>query len=333
MNFLVIGLGSMGKRRVRLLKKYIENRKDDLCGEWKVAGVDSNPDRRKEAALQFHMETYSAMEEALQNEQFDCAVVAGPPLSHAGIIAKCLEHRLHVFTELNLVEDGYEKNLTLAEQYSRVLFLSSTFLYRKEMEYIKGQVKGQSFGGGYRYHIGQYLPQWHPWERYQDFFVGEKKTNACREIFAVELPWLVDIFGKIRAVQVFHKKASGLEIAYDDLYQVLVEHESGILGSLTVDVISPEAKRELEIWGEQFCIRWNGSPETLCRYNKEKKGFEPVSLYEHVEHLEDYSRFVVENAYYEELVNFIETVERGISPRWSLERDREILGVIDRIEA
>ena len=57
MNFLVIGLGSMGKRRVRLLKKYIENRKDDLCGEWKVAGVDSNPDRRKEAALQFHMET------------------------------------------------------------------------------------------------------------------------------------------------------------------------------------------------------------------------------------------------------------------------------------
>ncbi|MCI9533536.1 MAG: Gfo/Idh/MocA family oxidoreductase [Lachnospiraceae bacterium] len=333
MKFLVIGLGSMGKRRIRLLKQYIEDHKDGLREEWNIAGVDSSPDRRQEAALQLHLSTYQSMEEALQAEKFDCAVIASPPLSHAGIITNCLKNHLHVFTELNLVEDGYEKNLCLAKQQGRVLFLSSTFLYRKEMEFIKGQVRQQGFRGGYHYHIGQYLPQWHPWERYQDFFVGQKKTNACREIFAVELPWLVDVFGGIKALHVFHKKASKLEIAYDDLYQILVEHDSGILGSLTVDVISPEAKRELEVWGEEFCIRWKGSPKTLYQYDKEKKEFEEVSLYERVEHRKEYSQFVVENAYYEELVNFIGTVEGKEAPRWSFEQDREILSWIDRIEA
>ena len=62
MKFLVIGLGSMGKRRIRLLKQYIEDHKDGLREEWNIAGVDSSPDRRQEAALQLHLSTYQSME-------------------------------------------------------------------------------------------------------------------------------------------------------------------------------------------------------------------------------------------------------------------------------
>ena len=35
--------------------------------------------------------------------------------------------------------------------------------------------------------LGQYLPDWHPWESYKSFFVSNKKTNGCRELFAIEL--------------------------------------------------------------------------------------------------------------------------------------------------
>ena len=37
------------------------------------------------------------------------------------------------------------------------------------------------------YHYGGYLPSWHPWESYPEFYAGKKKTNAAREMVPFEL--------------------------------------------------------------------------------------------------------------------------------------------------
>lgn len=331
MNIVVIGLGSMGKRRIRLLKRYIEENGLEQ-GEWRLAGVDSSPQRCQEAQEIYGIETYRDIETAMEERRFDCSVISTSPLSHAGLIRECLEKNLHVFTELNLVMDGYEENTALARGKNRILFLSSTFLYRKEMEYIKDAVASQTFCGCYRYHIGQYLPDWHPWEDYQKFFISKKRTNGCREILAIELPWLTDVFGGIKHIHTVHKKASKLNIPYDDMYHLLLEHESGVTGNLAVDVVCPKTRRDLELWDEMFYIEWKGTPDSLKIYDKRTKEILPVRLYEHIDHMEGYSGFVVENAYYDELVSFLEAVKGIGKPRYSFERDQEILSWIDRIE-
>ena len=224
------------------------------------------------------------------------------------------------------------KNIDLANSYGKVLFLSSTFLYRKEVEFIKRELEKIKFEGNYRYHIGQYLPEWHPWESYKDFFVSNRETNACREIFAIEMPWLVDTFGIVKTMKVCHKKISSLDIDYDDTYNVLIEHESGVMGNLVVDVVTPRTGRELEIWGEKIYIEWKGAPDTLQIYNCETKRLNEVKLYEATDHIDEYAQFVVENAYYDEMVNFIKSVEGRESPRYSFGQDKYILGLIDRIE-
>ena len=331
MNIVVIGLGSMGKRRIRLLKQYIENEVKDT-NVWKIIGVDSNEERCAESAKLHGIETYHSLKAAIEAEEVDCAVISTSPHTHAGIIKECLQNKLHVFTEINLLSDGYEENIALAKEAGKVLFLSSTFMYRKEMEYIKKAVQEEAFKGLYRYHIGQYLPEWHPWESYKNFFVGRKDTNGCREIFAIELPWLVDVFGDIKAVHSIHRKVSELEIDYDDSYQVLIEHTSGVMGNLSVDVVTPKAGRDLEIWSEGFHIGWKGTPDTLTRFNNDTKNTENVSLYAQVERKEGYNQFIVENAYYDELVNFILSVEQRERPRHSFEKDGKILAWIDEIE-
>lgn len=331
MNIVVIGLGSMGKRRIRLLKQYIENEVKDT-NVWKIIGVDSNEERCAESAKLHGIETYHSLKAAIEAEEVDCAVISTSPHTHAGIIKECLQNKLHVFTEINLLSDGYEENIALAKEAGKVLFLSSTFMYRKEMEYIKKTVQEEAFKGLYRYHIGQYLPEWHPWESYKNFFVGRKDTNGCREIFAIELPWLVDTFGDIKAVHSIHRKVSELEIDYDDSYQVLIEHTSGVMGNLSVDIVTPNAGRDLEIWSEGFHIGWKGTPDTLTRFNNDAKDTENVSLYAQVERKEGYNQFIVENAYYDELVNFILSVEQKEQPRHSFEKDGNILAWIDEIE-
>ena len=70
----VIGLGSMGKRRIRLLKNQLGK---------KVIGIDTNIERLTEVTEIFHIPCYSSIELALNNHNIFAAVVSTSPLSHA----------------------------------------------------------------------------------------------------------------------------------------------------------------------------------------------------------------------------------------------------------
>ncbi|XJZ27081.1 Gfo/Idh/MocA family protein [Bacillota bacterium Lsc_1132] len=325
MKVAVIGLGSMGKRRIRLIQKY------DKTIE--IIGVDTNEERRESCTKEFNIETYENLIDLITENELNCTFICTSPLSHQKIINQCLKQGIHVFTELNLVSDGYEENIALAKEKNLVLFLSSTFLYREEVKKIKSSVKNANCLLNYTYHIGQYLPDWHPWENYKDFFVGDKRSNGCREIFAIELPWLTDVFGDIVKVDVVKNKVSSLNIDYNDNYLVIIQHSTGHKGTLAVDILSRKAVRNLEIFGEQLYLNWDGSPTGLRFYDYDLKKDIEVQLYKEIDQLDNYSKFVVENAYSNEIISFFETVRNKNIPLYSFEKDKEILKIIDQIEA
>ena len=243
MKVLVVGLGSMGKRRIRLIKQ--------IESEIQVIGVDLKSDRREEAEQLFHIKTVPELKEAFR-EKCSCAFICTSPLCHADIIESCLLYGLHVFTEINLVADKYDSNIQLACEKQKVLFLSSTFLYRDEVQYIRKAVMDSRSLLSYTYHVGQYLPDWHPWESYTEYFVGDARTNGCREIMAIDFPWIYKTFGRIRDIQVKCGKKTRLKTTYNDSYLMLVEHENGVQGTIIVDVVSRKATRNLEIY-EKIC--------------------------------------------------------------------------------
>lgn len=323
MNMLVIGLGSMGKRRIRLLQ--------ELYPDFKVFGVDGRADRRQEAQEQLGIECVDSVHAASKKYEIDAAFVCTSPLSHSSIITECLQNRWNVFTELNLVTDGYERNMSLAQENGCKLFLSSTFLYREEIRYIRSKVcKNQRWN--YIYHIGQYLPDWHPWENYTEFFIGDKRTNGCREIMAIELPWLTLTFGKVIRTQVLADKMTGLNIDYHDNYIIQTEHENGNKGALIIDVVSPVAVRKLEVYSEHRYMQWGGTPNSLCEYNAETDKLEQVVLHESEEHRDGYRAFVVENAYKNEIRVFMENIMDELQPEYGFAQNLEILKLIDTLE-
>jgi predicted dehydrogenase len=325
MQVVVIGLGSMGKRRIRLIQK--------LNNQIKILGVDTNEERRAFCASEYGIDSFASLAQAVAATPVDCAFVCTSPLSHHGIIEQCLKFGLHTFTELNLVSDGYDTNIALAANQNLVLFMSSTFLYRDEIKRIKTYVNSVAGNLNYTYHVGQYLPDWHPWENYKDFFVGDKRSNGCREIFAIELPWLTAVFGKITKVDVVKSKISALHIDYNDNYLAIIQHESGHKGTLAVDVVSRKAVRNLEVFGEELYLHWNGTPTGLSTYDFDTRQTIDIKLYDEIDQLDNYSSFVVENAYTNEIMAFFDAVANGSTPLYSFEKDQEILEIIDRIEA
>ena len=155
MKLLIVGLGSMGKRRARLTK--------GIDAAIQIVGVDTAESRRDEAIrLGLADAAYATIAEAVSAEHPDAALVCTAPLAHAAVIGALLDHDLPVFTELNLVSDGYRENMAKAAAKKLPLFLSSTMLYRRETQYIKQQVAEFGKPVHYIYHIGQYLPDWRP---------------------------------------------------------------------------------------------------------------------------------------------------------------------------
>jgi len=325
MTCLVIGLGSMGRRRIRLIKQYDER--------IRIIGVDMQESRRQQSMDEFGIETCMSIEEAIKkHEECEAAFVCTSPLAHSKVIEECLNNDLHVFSEINLVADGYEENIIKAKEKGKLLFLSSTFLYRKEVEYINKAIAEKEDKKLYRYHIGQYLPDWHPWENYKDYFVSNKRSNACRELFAIELPWLVKSFGQIEKVHTVFGNATSLDLDFPDYYMVLVEHANGNMGTITIDVVSRKAVRNFEVYNEKLHIMWDGTPNGLYDFDINTKELKNVSLYDSVDKLSGYSENIIENAYFGEVSNFFECIKDKENPRHTFEEDLAILKTIDEIE-
>ena len=320
----MIGLGSMGKRRIRLLLER---------GDVEISGVDSNAERCAETAQRFGIECFPGLEAACAAHKPDCAFVCTSPLSHAAITGACLDLGLHVFTEINLVKDAYAANMAKAAEKGKVLFLSSTFLYQDDIAAIMEKVGAASSPLDYIYHVGQYLPDWHPWESYNNYFIGNPRTSGCREILAIELPWIVSCFGAVKSVKCVKSKNTDLNVSYDDNMLILLEHEGGAKGCFAVDVVSRCAIRNLEIYGEDLHLFWHGSVDTLSEYDIASKQTRPIVIDSVAEHEEGYADFIDENPYRKEITAFIDMVEGRLkTPVWDFGRDAEILDIIDDIE-
>ena len=322
MRVIVIGLGSMGKRRIRLIK--------ELFPKYEVIGIDFREDRRVEAQQQLGIKPLESVDQV--EGKVDCAFICTAPLTHASIIRDCLQCGWNVFTEMNLVTDGYEDNIKLAEEKGCVLFLSSTFLYREEISYIRKKITADR-KWNYIYHIGQYLPDWHPWESYKDYFIGDRRTNGCREIMAIELPWIIAAFGGFENYHVISDKMTDLTIDYHDNFMIQINHKNGCKGTLIVDVVSPCAVRKLEVYAEGQYFSWDGIPESLREYDPTNGNSSAVSLREKTEHMEGYRAFVVENAYKNEIKEFFDVVSKKRDPIYGFAQDRIVLELIDKFGA
>lgn len=314
----------MGKRRIRLLKQ--------IKSDAQIIGIDSNTERGEQVKKELEIDVYNDLDKVLSDSKIDVAIISTSPLSHGKLIKKCLLAGVNVFSEINLVADMYYENIELSRKQNKVLFLSSTFLYREEIRYIISKINNRKENYNYIYHTGQYLPDWHPWETYRDFFVGDIRTNGCRELFAIELPWIITAFGEIENITVLSGKNTLLNIDYHDNYFVLINHRSGNKGVLAVDVLSRKAVRNLEVFSENLYISWGGDANSLKEYDVERKTERSIKLYEVVERLDGYSSFVVENAYKLELEEFFQLVQEGKQPLYDFEKDLETLKWIDRIE-
>ncbi len=322
MKFLITGLGSMGKRRVRNLQHL-------QAGD--IAGFDPRADRREEAASKYGIQTFSDFDEACNTFKPDAVVISTPPDLHVQYAKLALQNGHHYFSEASVVDDGMDELIALSHANPELVAAPScTLRYHPSIQTIK-QLVDDDFGKPLllTYHSGQWLPDWHPWEDYRSFYVARRATGACREIVPFELSWLTWIIGPIAMVTGMRDKLSTLDVDIDDAYQVLLKFESGALGHLLVDVIARSPVRYFRLCSERATIEWDATGTKQVRIFRAGGDWEIIP---EPERIQEPGYVYSENPYIDEMRDFIAAC-RGEKPwGYTLAQDKATLDLLQQIE-
>ena len=180
MKFLVVGLGSMGKRRIRCLKKL--NYKN-------IAGFDLREDRRDEVVDKYSIKTFKDIDDAINQFSPDAFIISVPPDVHHTYMELAINNNINFFVEASVVDTSMENIIKSLDKKSIVGIPSATMLFHPGIILIKDIIKKNKYGKitNLVYHSGQYLPDWHTYESVSDFYVSNPITGGCREIVPFEL--------------------------------------------------------------------------------------------------------------------------------------------------
>lgn len=311
---LVVGLGSMGRRRVR-----------DLVAARRgaVGGVDAREDRREQAAAAYGIQTFASFDEALKRRP-SIVVISTPPDRHLDLARLATESGAHVFIELNIVDEDLAALDALSRQKGVVVAPSATMRFHDSITRLRATVASGALGRpcSYTHSYSHWLPLWHPWEDYRTFFASKRATGACREIAPLELNWLAEIFGPVTSVCGFARKLSKLDSDIDDCYHGLFEHASGVVGHLEIDVIGKLRRRAFRLVAEEGIVEWTMG-EAVRIYHASERRWD-----EYPESTDAY-----ETMYKTELSAFLEATEGKRDWPHPLGRDSELVSLVRAWEA
>lgn len=299
----------MGKRRIRNLQ---------FLGHNDIWGVEPKEDRRKEVEKEYKIRTFGDLESALAQKP-DALIISTPPDLHIPYALEAVKRNIHFFMEVT-VDERIEDLVKICKGKKIVAAPSSTFRFKQSIRKVKDLLDSGVLGKpiAFNYHMGQYLPDWHPWENIKSFYVGKKKTGACREMFCFETGWLTWLFGKVSAISCMKGKFSNLEADIDDVYAMIYKFEKNLVGTFLLDVVSRVPYRTLKIFCEEGVILWELDKVSVYS-SKDKQWKEYVDS----EKLGQKSYIVKDDMYVEEMRHFVAAIQGKEKYSYSLDEERD----------
>jgi len=311
----------MGKRRIRNLQAL--NYTD-------ITGFDPREDRRREAEKLYGIKTAGSYGDL---SGYDAVFICVPPDLHMRYMLKAYESRVHAFIEAGMFDDG------IAELWSKIkdgdlkFYPSSTMIFHPSVRKIKELTDAGCIGKllNFSYHLGSYLPEWHPWEGL-DFYGSKRSTGACREMVLFDLSWINWVLGDLEDAKSFYTKTSGLDTDADDVYAIVLKYKNGILGTYMVDIVSrTNSVRKLVLNGEKGQIFWDCEEKKVKLYNGGDKTWtyfiEPEG-----KAASGYNPLVIEEMYIAEVAAFLSSVENDTPLTRNLYDDHKVMSCLQVIE-
>ena len=314
---LIVGLGSIGKRHLRIAR--------ELFPQKKIAVLRHKADSFTPEHADFSFSTIAdALEFAPQ-----LAVIANPATFHLSVALELAKIGTHLLIEkpLSATTKGVAELLSVCSRKKVLLAMGYNLRYLPSLQQFKTMLDDNVIGKVWsvRSEVGQYLPSWRPDSDYRkgvsaQYLLG---GGALLEL-SHEIDYLRWIFGEVDWVQAVLAQQSDFEIDVEDSAHLILGfvakgQEKPIISTVNLDFIRQDTTRLCIAIGNLGSLRWNGIAGTVELWASGTKSWHEV--YKH--------HATSDVSYLAEWNNFLACIKQGTKPLIAGEDGLKVLSIIE----
>jgi predicted dehydrogenase len=267
MRFLVAGLGSIGRRHLRNLLS---------LGEQDVILYRTHRSTLTENELaSFPVET--DLRVALQHKP-DAVIISNPTAQHLDIAIPASEAGCHLLLEKPVshsLEQVDELRAALQRGGGQAL-VGFQFRFHPTLQVAARLIAEGAIGQplSARAHWGEYLPNWHPWEDYQQGYAARADLGGGVILTLCHpLDYMRWLMGEVEALWAFTSATGKLDIPVENTAEIGLRFAGGAIGSVHLDYVQQPTAHHIEVIGSEGTLRWNNNDGALSLYNASSKAW------------------------------------------------------------
>lgn len=247
---LVVGLGSIGKRHLRLLREALPEADIRVLRHSGCDGVIEHADG-----------CFARIEEACAFAP-ELAVIASPAPFHFTTATALAEAGAHLLVEKPVSNrtDGVAELVALCAEQSQVLQVGYNLRFLDSLQTFRAEVAAGRIGAvqAVRCEIGQYLPGWRPDVDYRTTVSAQKALGGGVLLeLSHELDMLRWVFGEVDWLSAWTGQQSALEIDVEDCAMLQMGFSGGAVAQLGMDFLRHDTTRTCTAIGATGSLRWD----------------------------------------------------------------------------
>jgi predicted dehydrogenase len=264
----------------------------------------------------------------LENNKYDVAFVLTPPSSHIPIAIELAKRGIDLFIEkpISANLEGINELLELKKKNNLIIMVGYNQRFNIGIKEIKQILNEGKLGKIYyiRAEVGQYLPDWRPWQDYRESYTSIKELgggillDGSHEIDYVL--WLIN--REVEDIMGLSNKVSNMETDVEDVAEIIFWFDDGSIGSIHLDMLNRKYTRYVKIIGENGSVQYDFKSKILEYYNIN-------SNYIFKKIYEDYD---INQTYVDEIKHFFSSRELRKEPLASLAESIRVLSAILKIK-
>lgn len=249
MKFLIVGLGSIGRRHLRNLL---------ALGERDIVLLRRRAEADAELAA---FPTETNLDAALAHRP-DAVIVANPTALHVAAALPAARQGCHLLIEKPVASrlDEAENLLAACRQSGSRALVGYHFRQHPGLQALRRLLGENAIGAPLSAAAswGEYLPGWHPGEDYRQGYSARPDLGGGVVLtLSHPLDYLRWLFGEVEACQALVARSGTLGIPVDDSAEINLRFAGGMQAHLHLDYHRRPPAHWLEVIGEQGILRWD----------------------------------------------------------------------------
>ena len=284
MNILIIGLGSIGQRHLRNLKK-IEP-KSNFYAIRKKRGVpllnNLNKVLKGDIKKKYSLQYFNSLADIYKNKiKIDCAFVCTPSSKHIPQVIELLNYNVHCFIEkpLGSSSNRLEELEMLFRKKKVITMMGYQLRFNPIIKYLEKIIKKKSPIGNIinaHIHHGENIKDFHPYENYKVSYAAKKKLGGGVILTQIhEIDYFLHLFDeyKIKTSTFISSKISDLKLDVEDIFSsnfILKKNRQKMFCSMNLNFFERPKKRKFFLIGKEGSLEacFNSQKVYIFKINK-----------------------------------------------------------------